>query len=133
MAASEEPPPHTDSARHHCRPAFTFVQGNQSTKVTYELTDEVQSLWDPGQQVGPQGVVYGDAQVPGAGQEGGPGAAAAHTQHIGDSQRGQLVLHTRSYCATLLLDSVCVEILHSSSVPGDNTQSTWVINVNKNL
>lgn len=60
------------------------------------LTYELQSLWDPGQQVGPQGVVNGDSKVSGAGQEGGSGAAAAHTQHIGDTQRGQPVLQTQT-------------------------------------
>lgn len=55
----------------------------------------MQGLGDPGQQIGPQGVVNGDAEVSGVGQEGGLGAAAAHAQHIGDTQRGQLVLHNR--------------------------------------
>ncbi len=60
----------------------------------------MQSLWDPGQQVVPQGVVDGDAKISGARQEGGLGAAAAHTQHIGDPQRGQPVLHTHTHTHT---------------------------------
>ena len=57
----------------------------------------MQSLWDPGQQVIPQGVINGDTKISGAGQKGGLGAAAAHTQHIGDTQRGQAVLHTHTH------------------------------------
>lgn len=56
------------------------------------LTDEVQSLRDPGQKVVPQGVIDGNAQVSGVGEEGGLGAAATHTQHVGDTVRGQAVL-----------------------------------------
>lgn len=55
----------------------------------------MQGLWDPGQQVVPQGVVNGDAKVSGAGQKGGLGAAAAHAQHVGDTHGGQLVLDTQ--------------------------------------
>lgn len=56
----------------------------------------MQGLGDPGQQLGPQGVVDGDAQVSGGRQEGGLGAAATHTEDIGDTQRGQPLLHTHT-------------------------------------
>ncbi len=64
------------------------------------FTDEVQSLWDPGQQVVPQGVINGDAKISGAGQKGGLRAAAAHTQYIGNTQRSQPVLHIYIYTHT---------------------------------
>lgn len=57
----------------------------------------MQSLWDPGQQVIPQRVINRNAEIPGTRQEGGLGATATHTQHIGDTQRGQLVLHTHTH------------------------------------
>lgn len=63
----------------------------------------MQSLWDPGQQVVPQRVIDRNAEIPGTRQEGGLGAAATHTQHIGDTQRGQLVLHTHTHARALFL------------------------------
>lgn len=57
------------------------------------LTYEMQSLWDPWQHVITQGVIDGDPEVSRAGQEGRLRAAATHTQNVGNTQRGQLVLN----------------------------------------